>query len=145
MNINSNNNQINTSFSGISDSKRKIMTKEEKMNILVTKASDLLAKRAEREVPENGKFRRIFVAFDVPDTQNEALISIEQDETQPKDMRRLSVGVHRLGSDRVTSNYIVKGTKKEIIEYLKKSEFKEEFTDTVNSLSHSVDDYYSSL
>ncbi len=145
MNINNNNNQINTSFSGLLKKDLNKMTKDEKMDILVEKASNLLVQRAEREVPDNGKFSRIFVAFDIPDTQNEALISFEHDEIEPKDMRRLSIGVHRANSDRITSKYIVKGTKKELIEYLKKTEFKKEFTDTVNSLSHSVDNYYSSL
>ncbi len=145
MDVNNNKNHYNTSFSSIPDGKKEIMDKDEKMEILIPKASNLLANRAEREVPENGKFRKIFVAFDIPDTQNEALISFEHDEIDPKNMRRISIGVHRLGSDRITSNYIIKGTKNELIEYLKKIEFKKEFKDTVNLLSDSVDEYYSSL
>lgn len=145
MNVNNNNNQYNTSFSNVPNGRKEIMTKDEKMNILVPKASNLLAQRAEREVPENGKFTKIFVAFDVPDTQNEALISIEADQGQPKDMRRLSIGVHRMNSDRITSNYMLKGTKREILDYLKKAEVNSEFIKTVYSLSDSVDDYYSSL
>ncbi len=143
--MNVNNNQFNTTFSGVQKEAQNIMTKDEIMNILVPKAYNILGQRAEREVPENGKFRRIFVAFDVPDTQNEALISIENDANEPNDMRRLIIGVHRLNSDRITSNYIFKGTKKEILEYLKNPEIKSEFTKTVYSLSKSVDEYYSSL
>ena len=74
-----------------------MLSKEEKMDILVPKCSDLLTKRAEREVPENGKFRRIFVAFEIPETQNETLFSIEpdakdfKDEIQPRYVFRLDI------------------------------------------------------
>ena len=138
--MNVNNNQFNTAFSSIKREKQKTMTKDEIMDIVVPKAYNLLSQRAEKEVPENGKFRRIFVAFDIPETRNEALISIENDAKEPNSIRRLVIGVHRLNSDRVTSNYIFYGTKKEILEYLKKPEIKSDY-----SLSKSVDDYYSSL
>ncbi len=122
-----------------------MLSKEEKMDILVPKCSDLLTKRAEREVPENGKFRRIFVAFEIPETQNETLFSIEPDAKDFKDIRRMSIAVHRKNSDRIISNYMFKGTKEEVLNYLKDEKNYAEFKQTVNSLSNSVDEYYSSL
>ena len=94
---------------------------------------------------KNGKFRKIFVAFDIPQTQNEALITIEHDAIDPKTNRRLSVGVHRQNSDRITSNYIFKGPKKEVLDYLKNNDNQNELYKIVTDLSKSVDDYYSSL
>lgn len=122
-----------------------MLSKEEKMDILVPKCSDLLTKRVEREVPENGKFRRIFVAFEIPETQNETLFSIEPDAKDFKDIRRMSIAVHRKNSDRIISNYMFKGTKEEVLNYLKDEKNYAEFKQTVNSLSNSVDEYYSSL
>ena len=122
-----------------------MLSKEEKMDILVPKCSDLLTKRAEREVPENGKFHRIFVAFEIPETQNETLFSIEPDAKDFKDIRRMSIAVHRKNSDRIISNYMFKGTKEEVLNYLKDEKNYAEFKQTVNSLSNSVDEYYSSL
>ncbi len=145
MNINNNYNNYNSSFSGIDKDKIPMLSDDEKTNLLIEKSRDILYQRAEREVPENGKFRKIFVAFDIPQTQNEALITIEHDAIDPKTNRRLSVGVHRQNSDRITSNYIFKGPKKEVLDYLKNNDNQNELYKIVTDLSKSVDDYYSSL
>lgn len=132
-------------YSGINKGNLEMLSKDEKMQILIPKCSDVLVQRAEKEVPENGKFRKIFVAFDIPETTNEALITIEADAKDYKNQRRVSIGVHHQNSDRVISNYMFKGTKQEIIEYLKDNNNFPEFTQIVNELSTAVDDYYASL
>ena len=132
-------------YSGINKGNLEMLSKDEKMQILIPKCSEVLTQRAEKEVPENGKFRKIFVAFDIPDTKNEALITIEADAKDYKNQRRVSIGVHHQNSDRVVSNYMFKGTKQEIIDYLKDSKNFPEFTQTVNELSTAIDDYYASL
>lgn len=145
MNVNNNYNQYNTSFSGIKKDKNSMLTKDEKIKFLLKKGIGILHERAEREVPENGKFTKIFVAFDIPETQNEAIVSIEHDAINTKDLRRVSLGVHRLHSPRLESNYIFKGTKSEVLEFVKNQENIDKLYSSVNNLSSSVDNYYSSL
>lgn len=145
MNVNNNYNQYNSSALEIKKDKASMSNKDKTTKLLVEKGMGILHKRAEREVPENGKFTRIFVAFDIPETQNEAIMAIEHDATNPKDMRRISVGVHRLHSPRLESKYIFKGTKKEVLDFVKDKENLDKLFLSVNDLSNSVNDYYSSL
>ncbi len=145
MNINNNYNNFNAPSFEANKDNFSMLDKEKKTDSLLEKGRSILYKRAEREVPENGKFRKIFVAFDIPETQNEALISIEHDAVSPEVNRRLSVGVHRQNSDRITSNYLFKGTKREVLDYINNKDNQAELHKTINNLSKSVDDYYSSL
>ena len=141
MNINNN----NISFSSIVKGQPKVSEKGSTTDLLISKSREYLAQRAEREVPENGIFTRLFVAYDIPETNNEAIIAIEHDEKEPKTQRRLSIGVHNQHSDRLFSNYVLKGTKQEIINYLNNKENQETIKTTVSNLSAKVDEYYSSL
>ena len=42
-----------------------MLSYEQKMNILVPKTKEVLAETAEKQVPENGLFRKVFVSFSV--------------------------------------------------------------------------------
>ena len=95
----------------------------------------------EREVPENGKFKPLSIAFDIPQTRNEASLKIDYDASNPKDGRILKLGVRRNGTSRLVSNHILYGTKKEIMDYLKKPDI-DELEKYVQELSQSVDEYY---
>ena len=141
MNVNNN----NISFNGIVKGQQRVSKNESTTDLLITKSREYLAQRAEREVPENGVFTRIFVAYDIPDTQNEAVIAIEHDEKEPKTQRRLSIGVHNQHSDRLFSNYVLKGTKEEILNFLNNKENQETIKTTISNLSKKTDEYYSSL
>ena len=141
MNVNNN----NISFNGIGKGQQRVSKNESTTDLLITKSREYLAQRAEREVPENGVFTRIFVAYDIPDTQNEAVIAIEHDEKEPKTQRRLSIGVHNQHSDRLFSNYVLKGTKEEILNFLNNKENQETIKTTISNLSKKTDEYYSSL
>lgn len=143
--INKNQNNYNTSFSGIRKDKPVMLDKAAKMNILVPKSKEVLSDIAQREVPENGQFKKVFVSFKVPETQNEALITIEHDSKEPKTQRILSVGVHHQNSDRLVSNFLLKGTKKEILDYLKDDKNNQDIINYINHLSGKVDESYSSL
>ncbi|MBQ4077830.1 hypothetical protein IJD15_01445 [bacterium] len=145
MKINNNYNKFNTQFSQAGKDSPIMLTYEQKMNILVPKTKEVLAETAEKQVPENGLFRKVFVSFSVPDTDNKALLGIEYDEAEPKTQRRLFVGVHHNNSDRLTQNYLLKGTKAEILEYLKDNSNQQSIIDSVNNLSKKTDEYYSSL
>ena len=141
MNVNNN----NISFNGIGKGQQRVSKNESTTDLLITKSREYLAQRAEREVPENGVFTRIFVAYDIPDTQNEAVIAIEHDEKEPKTQRRLSIGVHNQHSDRLFSNYVLKGTKEEILNFLNNKENQETIKTTISNLSKKTEKYYSSL
>lgn len=145
MQINNNDNNFNTNFSKANKDKPKVLTYEQKMNILVPKTKEVLAESAQMQVPENGLFRKVFVTFSVPDTNNKAVLGIEYDENEPKTQRRLFVGVHHENRDAMVKNYILKGTKSEILEYLKDNSNQQNLIDTVNMLSTKADEYYASL
>lgn len=143
--VNNNNFNYVASFQAINKGKFRMQEEKSPMDNLVAKTMEFLSDRTEKEIPENGLFRKIFVAFDVPKTKNEALLLLEMDGEKPRTQRRLSVGVHHQNADRLTSNYLLKGTKKEIIEYLNNKDNKKEIIDAVKKLSDKTDDYYSSL
>lgn len=109
---------------------------------LVTTSQELLFKRSEREVPENGQFKLVGALFDVPDSNNEALLSVGYDETNPKTQRLFRVGVRHQNSDQMTSQILKGGTKKEILDYLKDPKNAEAIKKSVMELSEYVDKNY---
>lgn len=114
-------------------------------SMVFPKVCELLNDTAEREVPENGMFRRVLVAYDIPDSQtNEGFLDIAH-HPKDKDKRVLSSNVHHKNSDRIFSNIIKIGTKKEIIDYLKNDKNHEELINSALELSQKADEYYSSL
>ena len=119
---------------------KRTMTKDEIINGYVNKATELLAGRSEREVPENGKFTHVFMAFDVPESANEAILEISHDPLDPKTQRNFSVNVHRKISDMFISQTLFTGTKKEMIEYLNNKDIQANIAASVKELSESVDD-----
>lgn len=142
---NNNNNGYVNSFSGSNEGKPIMRTKEEKIKMLIPVCKQVLSDIAEREVPENGKFLKVYVDFPIPETMNEGILTIEHDEKDPKNLRRLSLGVHHQSKDRLFSNHLLTGTKKEIIDYLKDSSNQDKLIEFVSSLSDKNDEYYSSL
>ncbi len=136
------NNKCNFVAFGTNKKVEGMQNKPEAINELTNKLRDILSQRAEREVPQNGKFSPVSVSFTVPDTQNKAKVAIEPDFINPKNSRRLSVASYRIGSDRLISSYIFKGTKQEIIDYLHNSESQDRIIKIIKHLSDSVDEYY---
>ena len=57
------------------------------------------------------------------------------------------MGVHHKNSDVLISNYLFKGTKKEVLEYIKtlSGERLNELTEVIKELSEESDKYHSSL
>ena len=121
------------------------MNKENKKNEnrgiekLIDKCADVLKEEAERRVPENNKFSRVFAAFNVPDANYEAFISISHDELEPKNTRRISVEIGRVNSDRNYMQYIFKGTKKEILEFLAGAESRKSILKSAAELMEAAD------
>ena len=112
---------------------------DEALTSLTSTSLELLHKRSEREVPENGQFRVVGAMFHVPASDNQALISVGYDETDPKTQRLFRVGVRHQNSDKITSRILKNGTKKEILDYLKNPENLEEVKKNVLELSEFVD------
>lgn len=132
-------------FTGIKKEQKPVHSDGEQMDFLADKASKVMAERIENEVPENGKFTKLSVSWDIPKTLNKAILAVEADALEPKNSRRLAVGAYRKGSDNIRLGYISKGTKKEILEYIKNSDNKEKIIETAYQLSDSVDEHYSEL
>jgi len=112
---------------------------------VMPKVCEVLNGMAEREVPESGPFRRVLVAFDVPNSKtNEGFIDIIHSKGNPTE-RILSTNVHHKNSDRVFSNFIMKGSKKEVLEHLNNPANQGEFIESIMELSKKTDEFYSSL
>ena len=119
--------------------------KDKNIGLFATNGAKILAKKAQFEVPENGKFSKVGIIFNIPNTQNLAHYNIEYDELEPTNTRRFSIGATRKGSDRLTSAYLIKGTKQEIIDFLKNEDNYTKFQETLKQVSKETDDYFSSL
>ena len=135
-------NNYNTSFYGKPDNKENNVEESLDTKALINTSADYLHELAERQVPENNKFRKLVVAFDIPNTPNEAFLSVSHDEIQPKDMRRMAIEVHHANSDKYYTRYLFKGTKKEVMDYILKEENQKEMLKAVNELSKKVDELY---
>ncbi len=112
---------------------------------IVRTSNEIIASSAERQVPENGKFKPVSVGYHIPGSQNMAKVIVECDGEEPKTQRRIRVGVHHQDRDRLTSNYIYKGTKKEVLEYLSDEKNLAQFIETIKKLAAETDKYYSNL
>ena len=109
--------------------------------------SQKIAESADNYVPEYNKFSPHKIAFYIPGTSNIAEITVKQDEEEYKTQRRVYIGVHHKNSDMLLSNSVFKGTKKEVLEYLKTLS-EERLTETVENikqLSRESDEEHDSL
>lgn len=131
-------NNLKNSLLKISEKEVQKVEPKNEMLVLVDKCAKVLNEMAERQVPENNKFRKVFVAFDLPSTRNEALISISHDEIEPIKLRQVAVQVHNINSDKFYSQFIFKGTKKECMDYIENKENHNIILDTAETLSKKV-------
>ncbi len=145
MKVTKNSNNYNTNFNGINNNGVDTAEKQDKMEILMRRLCEVLSKRTENEVPENGKFSPISVSFSIPQTNNKAKAIVEYDALAPKNLRRLSIASHHANSDRLISTYILRGTKQEIIDYLNNPQNQKKLIKLAGELSDSVNEYYSNL
>lgn len=93
------------------------MTNAEKKGLLIQKCREVFRDSVEERLPEQGPAQRVFVAFDYPGTEYEAFLTAEADRLNWSG-RRVSIMMRPKGSDRVMSNYIWKGTKQELLQWL---------------------------
>ena len=146
MNVNNNNLNINNaSFKSNSGEKPMTFERNTLMNTLMTKCKEELSSIGELQLPENGKFLRLSLGFEIPQSDNMGMFIVDYDPDEPRNKRILSVGVHHKNSDRMVSNIVANGTKKEILEYIKSQENTQELVDLVDELSKKTDDFHNSL
>ena len=81
-------------------------TKDEKLTVVLEKCKELLFEAAQLRMPENGKFSKFSIEFEIPQTNNQGVLTIDFDANDPKNMRLLTLGVHHKNSDRLISNIL---------------------------------------
>ncbi len=143
--LNNNFGNYAASFCGVRKGSDTMPDKDTVLKKIVTTSNGLLAEAACRQVPENNKFVPVSIDYKLPSSQNRAKVTVEYDNITPENQRRISVGVYHQNRDRVISNYLYKGTKNEVIEYLKDEKNQQAFIDAIKTLSDKTDEYYSSL
>ncbi len=141
--INNYTNQYNTPMA---KDQSKVLNKSERMNILIPKSKEVFSQIVEKEVPENGNFRKVFITMSIPESQNQGLIAVEESSKDSKNLRNLLLGVRHKDRDRLASVYLLQNCPKaEIIKFLNDNSNIQDIIDTINKLSDETDDYYSSL
>ncbi len=141
MEINNNNTIRNNTFTGIKRNSTSEKVEQFK-NVLIPEVHKCLAEVAERRVPENGIFTRLEANFPIPESTYMAALNIFSAAGETKDQRILSIGVHHPNSDKMFTNYLIKGTKKEILDYLKDSRNQKEVIESVFHLEQKAKEYY---
>lgn len=90
---------------------------EEDMNLLIHAIAEALAENIRKRVPVQGSFEKIAVRYRYPETEVRGLLMVEEDLLQ-QDNRRLTAAMFFLEDDRMISNYLMKGSNQEILDYL---------------------------
>ncbi|MBQ9246056.1 hypothetical protein IJ182_07310 [bacterium] len=127
--------------------KKVAKSKEQVLQGLTKASSELLCTLVERDVPEHGPIQKLVVVkFDIPDSNNVTLLSVENSAENKLENRDLIVGVRHKLRDRLTSNILVnRKNKKEILQYLRDPKNQPEIIDSIKNLSKKTDDYYNTL
>ena len=99
------------------------------VTLLVRTAAQTMQKRLQKEIPETGDFEKYGVSYRLLKTPYEICLAVEPDSANP-DNRRLTTNVWHTGDDRVVTNYIAKGSSKELVQKLKDSNTLSEITDS---------------
>lgn len=115
---------------------------QEQITALTDKLCSVLLSRANNEVPYQGKFAKLSVSYKIPNTSNKFMVVIEHDEVSPENLRRISIGAHHENSDMTIKEYIFKGRREEVLDFLTKDEAKQQFLSGAIRLSGEVDKYY---
>lgn len=113
------------------------MTNEEKKVLLIQKVRGVFRANVEGKLPEEGPTQGVFVCFDYPGTEYEAFLRAEEDHLNWSG-RRVRVMMRPQGSSRVMSNYIWKGTKQELLQWLDRDELESELRELFQDLADSL-------
>lgn len=91
---------------------------KQKMNKLIRKTLEAMTLSVQKNVPQQGAFRQVGVRYQYPGNRFKGMLYVEEDRLQAGSCR-LVAAMYRIGEDRQVSNYLMKGTKEEILDYLK--------------------------
>ena len=116
------------------------LTREEQLNKLFRTVAELLVKNAKEGVPETGSFQKLTVGGKIKGADYESILGIEQ-SYQAKNERRVTLGMHRTGDDRLVSNDLFKGTKEEVLAWLERPESLEQIIEAYKHLEARVKDF----
>lgn len=112
----------------------------EKLKEFNKKALAKIVEDAEYQIPENGKCAPYIFHLNDGRAQNKIRYAIEYDPNEPKEQRIFSIGVSKLYSDKMVQEFVFKGTKKEILEYLKSQTSQDEIYETIVRLSNKAEE-----
>ena len=120
----------------ILENKLKEVNKEpsefEKIHMISVKMMELLLEASQKRVPENGKFSKFSLTMQFPDERYFGTITVDFG-SNPRTERTVAVGVYPAASNRMVSNYVFWGTKKELLTWFSDSETADELA---NSFIH---------
>lgn len=116
------------------------LTREEQLNKLFQTVAELLVKNAKEGVPETGSFQKLTVGGKIKGADYESILGIEQ-SYQAENERRVTLGMHRTGDDRLVSNDLFKGTKEEVLAWLESPEGLEQIIEAYKHLEARVKDF----
>lgn len=116
------------------------LTREQQLNKLYQAVAELLVEKAKVSLPEAGSFRKITVGGNVKGEICHSILGIEESYSSQTE-RYVTLGVYREGEDRVVSNYLFKGTKQEVLEWLESPEGLTQIIEAYEHLEEKVKDW----
>lgn len=120
------------------------MTNERRIKeikVLLQESAEMMADRITKDVPQSGKFTGISVSFLLNGTENIASLIYKYDVLGDGSLRRLSLGVRRVGLDYMITSQIFKGTNRETMGFLDFSENQiDQFAKQILNLSDDADE-----
>ncbi|MBR3604683.1 MAG: hypothetical protein IKL52_01490 [Candidatus Gastranaerophilales bacterium] len=135
----------NINFKGYNMSSKEIKPINQKIDIeklrdFNSRALDKIAEDCEYQISENGKCAPYIFHLNDSYAQNRIRYAIEYDPNNPKDQRVFSIGVSKLYNDKMAQEFVFKGTKREILDYLKSQDSKDEIYETILRLSNKIEE-----
>ncbi|MGN0968935.1 MAG: hypothetical protein ACI4O3_06645 [Oscillospiraceae bacterium] len=120
--------------------KKKTLTPEERIRLLIPQGMEVLRGFVEQHVPEQGRFQPVFVTFDYPGTDYEGVLRVEYDETEAAGTgRRLTATMHPAGSDKAVFHTIWRGDRRQLIGWLSEQDNAGELRESYGQLKAAVD------
>lgn len=113
------------------------MNAEKQRRILISKCLEVLRDQMDAHMNES-VFVPCSISCDFPGTKNEAFLRVITDESD-KAICRLTASAVRKGSDMCVMNYLFKGTRQEMKEWLSVDAHVEELIPCIAHLSESLD------
>ena len=114
----------------------------EQLAFLIGKGIEYFKNALVELVSSTGRIRPFRMRFHIPGTENKGFFIVESAEAGSPDDRYLQIGVCRDGTDRLTSNYLSRGTNQELIDYLSRAHLTEALANAFSLLSEKTDDYW---